>query len=168
MISRTKKWAALGASALMGLAVIAPALPAQAAEGNATTGERVLVLKGATLKSGIKMQYRINVTSVKNGIVKGVEQWRLCSEHTDKCAKNAKGGDGWIGKGPVVMTKLPWGDSFTGFSSVGQVSGTFLPDGSMDIAYHLDLNKLADKAGRQSTRRFPVCSSDPTCSAQLT
>jgi len=168
VISGKKKWAVIGASALMGLAVIAPALPAQAAEGNATTGERVLVLKGATLKSGIKMQYRINVTSVKNGIVRGVEQWRLCSEHMDKCAKNAKGGDGWIGKGPVVMTKLPWADSYTGFSSVGQVSGAFLPDGSMDIAYHLDLNKLAEKAGRQAPRRFPVCSSEPSCSSQLT
>ena len=168
MISRTKKWAALGASALMGLAVIAPALPAQAAEGNATTGERVLVLKGATLKSGIKMQYRINVTSVENGIVKGIEQWRLCSEHADKCAKNAKGGDGWIGKGAVVMTKLPWADAFTGFSGVGQLAGTFLPDGSMDITYKLNLDKLAEKAGRESTRRFPVCSSEPSCSAQLT
>ncbi len=168
MISGKKKWAAIGASALMGLAVIAAPLPAQAAEGNATTGERVLVLKGATLKSGIKMQYRINVTSVENGIVKGVEQWRLCSEHADKCAKNAKGGAGWIGKGPIVMTKLPWADAFTGFSEVGQLAGTFLPDGSMDITYRLNLDKLAEKAGRESTRRFPVCESNTQCAAQLT
>jgi hypothetical protein len=168
VISGKKKWAALGASALLGLAVFAPALPAQAAEGNATTGERVLVLKGATLKSGIKLQYRISVTSVENGIVKGVEQWRLCRGHVDACANNTKGGAGWIGTGPVVMTKLPWADSFAGFSGVGQVSGTFLPDGSMDIAYQLDVNKLLNKADRKTVRKNTYCNINTECVAQVT
>ena len=112
-------------------------------------------------------QYRVQVTSVKNGIVKGVEQWRLCSEHADACKKNDKGGDGWIGKGPVVLTKSPVGGGFTGFSQVGELVATFQEDGSMKVAYRLDLDRLADKAGRQAPRRFPICSSDPTCSAQL-
>lgn len=168
VISANKKWAAFAASAVMGLAVIAPSMPAQAAEGKPTKGERVMVLKGATLRENIQMQYRVQVTSVKNGIVKGVEQWRLCSEHADACKKNEKGGDGWIGKGPVILTKSPIGGGFTGFSQVGELVATFQGDGSMKVSYRLDLDRLADKAGRQALRRFPICSSDPTCYAQLT
>lgn len=167
MITGIKKWTAAGATALLGLAVFVPAMPAQAAEGKPTKGERVMVLKGATLRENIQMQYRVQVTSVKNGIVKGVEQWRLCSEHADACKKNDKGGEGWIGKGPVVLTKSPVGGGFTGFSQVGELVATFQEDGSMKVAYRLDLDRLADKAGRQAPRRFPICSSDPTCSAQL-
>lgn len=111
---------------------------------------------------------RLKVTSVKNGALRGIEQWRLCSEHADACKKNDKAGEGWIGKGPVVLPTSPVGGAFTGVSQAGDLVAVFREDGSMKVSYRLDHNHLADKAGHQAPRRFPVCSSDPTCSAPLT
>ena len=161
VISAKKKWAAIAASAVMGLAVIVPSMPAQAAEGNATTGERVMVLKGATLKENIKLQYRIDVTKVTNGIVKGVQMWRDCGEHAQACKTNATGGQGWFGKGPVVLVETPWAGGYAGMSKVGRITATFAPDGSIDVAYEIDLKKLGSLRGIRKGVNWYSCANDP-------
>ena len=169
MISVKTKWVAIGASALMGLAAIATPLPAQAAEGNATTGERILVLKGATLKENVKLQYRIDVTKVTNGIVRGMQMWRDCGVYPEACKTNATGGKGWFGKGPVVLVETPWAGGYAGMSKVGRITATFAPDGSIDVVYEIDLKKLGALRGVRKGVNWYSCSSDPAyCTVNAT
>lgn len=126
------------------MALTASVAPAQAAEPS-VVGEKVLVLAGATTSKGIKLQYRVDLKLVGKALV-GVEQWRLCRDHTDACARNSSGGKGWIAKGKVVMAPMPGGTGYVGHSDVGQIWATFADDGTMKATYNLNLKRLQDRS----------------------
>ena len=145
------------------MAMTASVGPAQAADPSAV-GEKVIVLAGATTSKAIKLQYRVNLKQVGDALV-GVEQWRLCRDYADECASNSSGGKGWIAKGKVVMSPMPWGTGYVGHSDAGQIWATFADDGTMKVTYNVNLKRLEERSKATPRKGIGLCDAD--CYASL-